>query len=396
MIGHSLLRFVLISLITIAAGADVPAQSLSPGLPYLHAQGRDIRDDKGKVVHLHGVNVGGWLVTEAWMCGQTDDGKRRALEQLEARFGPDKAAALMTAWQDNWFTDADLDRIKGYGFNVVRVPFGWRTFHDAAGRLRRDAKGNVDFTRLDWLVRGAERRGIYVVLDLHTWPGEYEVISRNVPAGKASRDQAAALWGEVARHFRGVGTVAAFDVINEPEGSPGNVLQRAMYDAIRGQDGRRMLLVESVAYPSLRTERWTNVVWSAHYPENARKDGSATDRLAEFDRKEKITATPRVQVPIFIGEMKAPQDTAASAGEVAKAMNDRGWHWCVWTYKGVDNGGWASFNYHRELKYDLATDPYDAILDKWTTGLSQWRDPAKPKNYSLTDWWIEGFGAHPE
>lgn len=374
------------------APAGVRGQPFKLTLAPLHAQGREIRDERNRPVHLHGVNVGGWLVTEAWMCGQADDGKRRALEQLEARFGPDKAAALMKAWQDNWFTEADLDNIQRYGFNLVRVPFGWRTFFDAAGRVRRDAKGNVDFARTDWLVREADRRGIYVIFDLHTWPGEYGAISRATPAGKQARDKAAALWAEAARHYRGVGTVAAFDVINEPEGSPGNVLQRALYDAIRGQDPRRMLIVESVAYPSLRTERWNNVVWSAHYPENALQEGSAADRLAAFDRQEKLSATPQVAVPIFIGECKAPQDNAASATELVKAMDDRGWHWTVWTYKGVDNGGWASFNYHRELKYNLATDSYDDIMQKWTAGLSQSRDPSKPKNYSLTDWWIAGFG----
>src|SRR5579862_5747346 len=87
-------------------------------LPALHAQGRQIRDSAGKIVQLRGVNVGGWLVTEAWMCGQTDDGKRKALEQLEARFGPEKATVLMNAWQDNWITSADLDAVKEYGCNL--------------------------------------------------------------------------------------------------------------------------------------------------------------------------------------------------------------------------------------------------------------------------------------
>lgn len=396
-VAAAIVSSIVLSLLTPAGvrGAGASAAAEPPSLPALHAQGREIRDEKNQVVRLHGVDIGGWLVTEAWMCGQTDDGKRLALEQLEARFGPEKAAKLMSAWQDNWFTTADLDNIKGYGFNVIRVPFGWRTLVDAAGKIRRDAKGSVDFGRMDWVVREAGRRGIYVVFDLHTWPGEYGVISRQTTAGAKARAEAAALWAEVARHYRGVGTIAAFDVINEPEGSPGNVLQQAFYDAIRAQDGRRMLMVESVSYPSLRTQRWNNVIWSAHYPENALKSGSAAERLAEFDRKEKISTTPQVAVPIFIGEAKAPEDNAASAAELAKAFNDRGWQWTIWTYKGVDNGGWASFNYGRELKYNLATDPYDDILHKWTEGLSQWRDAsgdaAKPKNDSMNKWWIEGF-----
>ena len=142
-------------------------------LPPLHAQGRQLRDAKGKLVQLRGVNVGGWLVTEAWMCGQSDDGGRKALEQLENRFGPEKAAALMTAWQDNWFTSADLDAIQGYGCNVLRVPFSYRTLQDGAGIWKRDASHNIDFSRMDWVVKEAQQRGMYVIFVLHNWPGEY-------------------------------------------------------------------------------------------------------------------------------------------------------------------------------------------------------------------------------
>ena len=143
------------------AAGSVSAQSLPP----LHTQGRNIVDAKGKVVQLRGVNIGGWLVTEAWMCGQKDDGKRKALEQLEARFGVEKAATLMRAWQDNWITTADLDAIQSYGCNVVRVPFSYRTLQDAAGNWKRDAKRNIDFSRMDWIVNESQKRGIPTTLN---------------------------------------------------------------------------------------------------------------------------------------------------------------------------------------------------------------------------------------
>jgi hypothetical protein len=73
-------------------------------------------------------------------------------------------------------------------------------------------------------------------------------------------------------------------------------------------------------------------------------------------------------------------------------MNERGWNWTVWTYKGVDNGGWASANYDRALKYDLAADSYESVLEKWTTGLSQWRTGTSPRDLQKNTWWIEGFG----
>ncbi len=133
-------------------------------------------------------------------------------------------------------------------------------------------------------------------------------------------------------------------------------------------------------------------MWSSHYPEKSLKSGTVEERIARFEEKEKISSTAANQAPVFIGEMKAPEDNAESAAELAHALNRRGWSWAVWTYKGVDNGGWAAFNYPRSLKYNLASDSYDAILQKWTDGLIQWQAPGTPSGRYLTQWWIDGFG----
>jgi aryl-phospho-beta-D-glucosidase BglC (GH1 family) len=298
----------------------------------------------------------------------------------------------MNAWQDHWITTSDLDVIQKYGCNVLRVPFSYRTLQDAAGNWKRDADGNIDFSRMDWIVTQAQRRGLYVIFDLHVWPGEYHVISRLTTQGDAARKQMAALWTQVARHYRAAGSIAGFDVINEPEGSPGNALQWTFYNAIRAEDPSRMLIFESVDYPAMAATNWTNVVWSAHYPEGSLQSGSVRDRLEEFNRKSQLIASPNGNVPIFIGETKAPEETAASANELASAFNHLGWSWCVWTYKGVDKGGWASMNYDRSLKYDLAIDSYDSILAKWTKGLSAWRSSSSETSLHPNSWWIDGFG----
>ena len=368
------------------------AEPLGPN-SYLHTQGKDFRDRAGKVAALRGVNIGGWLVTEGWMCGQSDDGGRWALEQLEARFGSEQAAKLMDVWYDSWFTVRDLDRIKSYGFNVIRVPFGYRNLQDAQGNWKRDAKGGIDFSRMDWVVREAGQRGIYVIFDLHIWQGEkekYPRISRNEPGSAEDRARAVALWSEVAQHFKGNGAIAAFDLINEPEGCPWDAMQRAMYEAIRKQDPERVIIGEAMWYTNFSDKYWTNAVWSSHYPVDD-KPGTVEEKVARWEKAQGITDHPEVPAPIFIGEMKAPEDTVASAAELAEAMNKRGWSWAVWTYKGVNVGGWASVNYYASARYDLAKDSYEALLAKWKTDLTRWQDPAQPVNYYLSPWWIEGY-----
>lgn len=153
---------------------------------YLRVSGTQVVDPNGNTVALHGTNLGGWLVFEDWMCGISDEthGDREAQVTLENRFGIDQTRALMNAWEDNWITSADFDNIQGLGLNVVRVPFSYRNFKRSDGSYWTDSNGNVDFSRLDWVVAQAKSRGIYVILDYHVWEGqleqgtpEYEVIS---------------------------------------------------------------------------------------------------------------------------------------------------------------------------------------------------------------------------
>lgn len=371
-----------------SATAQVEAAVPLGPAAYLQARGRDIIDRGGKIVHLRGVNIGGWLVTEGWMNGQTDNAGRGASEQLEQRFGPQKAAALLKAWQDNWFAAQDLDLIASWGFNLIRVPFGFRNLQDARGNWQRDAAGNINFSRFDWVVREAGRRGIYVVFDLHIWPRQFEkdgygIPSRWTPDGKKVRDQMSALWSEVAHHFKGNGAVAGFDLINEPEGSPWNAPQRAFRDAVRAQDPDRMIFTEWSGYENMTRDFPTNSVYSDHYAFDS------PEKLAKY--RASLAQHPAIQTPVFLGEMKAGTDTTQGARWLADAMNKEGCHWAIWTYKAVNYGGWAAFNYDDSLKYDLSKDSYESILDKWTRGLSRWHDAKQPKNYALTQWWIDGF-----
>jgi hypothetical protein len=76
---------------------------------HLRTEGRDIVDGDGNVVPLRGVNMGNWFVTEGRMCGLKDSGGRGAMEPIDAGFGAEKAATLVSAWQDHWFTLKGLD-----------------------------------------------------------------------------------------------------------------------------------------------------------------------------------------------------------------------------------------------------------------------------------------------
>ncbi len=379
--------------LTPAAKPTVSKSTTPATLPPLHTFGQKFVDPKGNEVLLQGVNIGGWLVTEGWMCGDKQ-GDRFLLERLEQRFGEAKAAELMDVWYDNWMTTADLDRIQSYGFNFIRVPFGYRNLQNAAGDWHRNAKGEIDFSRFDWIVNEAGKRGMYVVLDYHIWQGQkegYSDISLLKSPGDVQRAKAATVWAEVAKHFKGNGTMAAFDLFNEPEGSPGDSLQRPSYEAIRQADPDRICLGEGVWYTNFNDKYWTNAGWSDHYPVD-KAAGTVEEKVERWSKAHKVADNPAVPTPVFIGELKAPDDNLQSARELIQAMQARHWSWAVWCYKAVNNGGWASFNYYGDsMRYDSAVDSYDSLKAQWSTRLRQWQDPRQPVNYYTEDWWIDGF-----
>ncbi|UUZ50877.1 cellulase family glycosylhydrolase [Massilia sp. B-10] len=67
-------------------------------------------------------------------------------------------------FHDSWITARDFDLIRGLGMNVVRVPFHHSLIEDETRpyTLRADAWKHLDFA-----INEAEKRGMYVILDLH-------------------------------------------------------------------------------------------------------------------------------------------------------------------------------------------------------------------------------------
>lgn len=107
---------------------------------FLTVLGTDIVNRNGEKVILRGVNLGGWLLQEYWMCPVTGDPQAsqwthtETLEVLTQRFGEEKAGKLLEQYADNWITEWDMQNIAVQGCNVVRVPFGyWNFMKDAEG-----------------------------------------------------------------------------------------------------------------------------------------------------------------------------------------------------------------------------------------------------------------------
>ncbi|KAK4686656.1 hypothetical protein P7C73_g3463, partial [Tremellales sp. Uapishka_1] len=342
---------------TASASTSTSTGTISSG--YLQTSGTKVVDSSGNAVVLRGTNIGGWLVLEDWMCGITDSDNADRFSQvtLESRFGADQTANLLSAWQDNWFTSSDFDNIASMGFNMIRLPFSFRTLQDASGNWLSNR-----YDKLDWAIAQAKQRGIYVIPVFHIWDtqqSDYSLISENSDAGQASRDAAVKIWKEVAGHYVGEATIAAFDVINEPTGSYANNLQQDLYTAVRDVDANRIIVMESMnADPS--QYGWTQVIYSMHEYLMMGSDTSSNE--ASFSGAQTdVSLWQGFNVPVYMGEFMASDDTLTY---LLGQLSDSGIWWSGWTYKTVNMGRWGLYNLPSN-QVDVSNDSYDSILAAW-------------------------------
>lgn len=74
-----------------------------------------------------------------------------------------------------------------------------------------------------------------------------------------------------------------------------------------------------------------------------------------------------------MGEFSAAKADETTLTYLLGEMNDLGIAWSMWTWKAVDQGDWAFYNYpHYPVTYrvDINTDSYESILGTWQ-GLSK-------------------------
>lgn len=78
-------------------------KEIYPG--FIKADGTNLKNEKGETVYLRGVNAGGYMLQEIWLCatyGATDDKssgnircQKNILDTLNSRFGSEKAKILL-------------------------------------------------------------------------------------------------------------------------------------------------------------------------------------------------------------------------------------------------------------------------------------------------------------
>ena len=347
----------------------------------------------GETVTLRGVNLGGWLIQECWMCpvngADNEWGNLDTLNALVGRgFTAEQIDALFESYQDNWITEYDLDIIADMGCNVVRVPFWYRNFmsDDQGTWLDSDFDEIPGFRRLDWVISEAAERGMYVILDMHGVPGgqSFNHSTGGIGINKIYSDEGCRaamekLWVAIAERYKDNTAVAAYDIMNEPHNNDEAFSDRpeyrnvytdpeswdeysAVYDrmieAIREVDSNHIITVEGIwkvyNLPHPRESGWSNMMYQVHLYDSTEDFAGYAAYLSRF--------AERYDVAVYVGEFSNIDGIAI--------CEEYGVNWTTWTYKGGKgyNGNW--FVYYADLPVaDSTADSFEEMLEKWGAGL---------------------------
>ena len=340
---------------------------------------------EGEPIVLQGVNLGGWMIQESWMCPVNGEDRKWAnlntLELLERRFTDAEVQELLDTYQDNWITEADIENIAYMGCNVVRVPFWYRNFmKDEQGTwLTEDLDENPGIKRLDWIIDMAEKYGMYVILDMHGCPGGQSMdhscgtlCENRLYTDEQCQQTMETLWVALVERYRDNATVAAYDIMNEPQNNGGYEginsydpwestsweLSNAVYDrmikAIREVDTNHVITVEGIwrvsNLPDPEQMGWTNMMYQLHLYDD--EDGF---RMWAADLAAKAK---EYDVAAYVGEFQNMQGLGI--------CNEYGISWTTWTYKGTNRDVGTFFWYYGEPeRADCANDSYEELLRKW-------------------------------
>ena len=333
---------------------------LALGLPALRVEGHRLVDPSGREVLLKGCNLGNWHVVEFWMLALKNPPKDQfALEEsLTKRFGEAEKDRLMDVYRSSWITDRDLKIIPSFGFNAVRLPTQYRLMEDDAQpfKLKKDA--------WKWLDRGvdlAEKHGLYTIIDMHGVQGgqsPYDHTGHSdqnrIKDDPQAQKRLAWLWGEIAKRYRNRSAVVAYDVWNEPYGTP-KPLQKPIFEQslkeIRKVDKDKLVYAmgnfdDYAHYGDPKANGWRNVGFQMHYYPGMFGGGDPTVRTqrAHLARLEGIAdGVRKLDVPFLVGEMNVVFDAAGGADMMRRTFDQHagyGWATTMWSYKiQHENGG---------------------------------------------------------
>jgi hypothetical protein len=276
--------------------------------------------------------------------------------------------SFYNAWLQYHFSRTDIDSMKSWGFNAVRVAMHYIWFtppveeEAVPGEITWTDTG---FTLIDSLLDWCADNEMYLILDLHGTPGgqgtdaaisDYDPAKPSLWESQANKDKTIALWRKLAERYSDEPWIGGYDLINEPNwqfSEAGNAplwqLYQNITEAIRQVDQNHMIIVEgnwfANDYSGVPSPWDDNLVFSFHKYWTFNTQGSI---------QYAIDLRNTHNVPIWLGETGENSNTWFTNLIALCEQYKIGWSWWPVKKAGINN----------VLRVET-NDEYTALLNYW-------------------------------
>ena len=337
---------------------------------FLKTNGQAIVNENGDTIILRGMGLGGWMLQEGYMMQTAGfaGAQYQIRNKIEALIGEGKTDLFYEKWLENHVQKIDIDSLKAWGFNSVRLPMHYKLYtppieeEPVLGEITWLDKG---FELTDSLLSWCKQNEMYLILDLHGAPGgqganadisDYDPTKPSLWESQLNKDKTVALWKRLAEKYADEPWIGGYDLINEPNWDlPGGTALRNLYgditEAIRSVDNKHILFIEGNWFANDftgLTPPWDdNMVYAPHkyWSENETKDIQWV-----------LSMRDQYNVPLWFGENGENSNTWFRDCIKLLEEEDIGWAW--WTLKKIESiSGPLSI---------VKTPEYQTLLDFWS------------------------------
>ncbi len=347
---------------------SLPVSAFAQG--FLNTDGKEIVNGKGEKVMLRGIGLGGWMLQEPYMlqlskaAGTQTEIKSKITELI----GEENTEKFYSAYRRNMITRKDIDSIKAWGFNSIRLPMHYNLFTLAVEKEPAPGKNTwlkEGFILTDSLLKWCRENEIYLILDLHAAPGgqgndrPIADVDTNKPQlweSEANISKTIALWKKLAKRYSKEEWIGGYDLINETNyRMEGNVplleLYNSLTGAIRKSDKKHIIFIEGNQFANDftgLTPPWDdNMVYSFHKYWNP----TTQETIQKY-----LDLREETGIPLWMGESGENNNEWYRGAVKLFETNNIGWAW--WTIKKIGSAS-GIMNVKRP-------EGYQNIIDYWT------------------------------
>lgn len=355
---------------------------------FLKVDGKKIVDEKGNNMLLRGVGLGGWMLQEGYMLKINKEAQQyRIRERITALMGPKQTQEFYDAWLSNHMRKIDVDSMKRWGFNSIRLPMHYNLYtlpvdeEPVPGKNTWLEKG---FALTDSLLAWCKANQMYLILDLHAAPGgqgnDLNIADRNPSKpylwnSEANQQKTIALWKKLAERYKNEHYIGAYDILNEPNygfqnpdedkngtkeklNAPLRKLMAEITKAIREVDQNHIVIIEGNGWGNNYNgifPLWdNNMVLSYHKYWNFNDQASIGHIIKARDEQ---------NVPVWLGETGENSNVWFTDAIQLLEKNNIGWSW--WPLKKIGS------NNPMEIK---SNPNYDALVRYLNNGGNRPKD----------------------